>query len=69
MPYLNLKISKKLPIATQEFLAAELTRLMAEILHKEPTLTAITIEELEQSHWFINGKLQTIGVHLAIIVN
>lgn len=66
MPYLNLKISKKLPIATQEFLAAELTRLMAEILHKEPTLTAITIEELEQSHWFINGKLQTIGAHLAI---
>lgn len=66
MPYLNLKISKKLPTSTQEFLAAELTRLMAEILHKEPTLTAITIEELEQSHWFINGELQTIGAHLSI---
>lgn len=66
MPYLNLKVSQKLSAQTQEILAAELTRLMVDILHKEPTLTAITIEALENCHWFINAQLQPLGAYLSI---
>ncbi|QGX03846.1 isochorismatase family protein [Beggiatoa leptomitoformis] len=66
MPYLTLKLSKKLPVAVKAQLASELTRLMAEILCKEARLTAITIEELENSSWFIGGEIQDIGAYLAI---
>ncbi|EIJ42808.1 uncharacterized protein, 4-oxalocrotonate tautomerase [Beggiatoa alba B18LD] len=66
MPYLQLKLASSLTPEQLTHLARTLTQLMADILHKDPQLTALSIEPLPNSHWFIHGELQHVGAHLQI---
>lgn len=56
MPYLSVKLSPPPAPETADQLALALTELTAGILKKKPELTAITVEHIPSSLWFIGGK-------------
>lgn len=56
MPYLNIKIAAIESTETSEKVAALLTDLTASVLGKKRELTAVAIEYLRPSSWFIAGK-------------
>lgn len=56
MPYLSVKLSPPPTPETADQLALALTELTAAILKKKPELTAIAVEHLPSSLWFIGGK-------------
>jgi len=58
MPTLQLKISPPVPGAVQSALARELTELTAGILGKRPEVTALMIESVPASHWYIGARAE-----------
>lgn len=56
MPILTLKLSVPVSDGEAATLAQTLTGLTAVILHKDPPLTAVTIESLPARTWFIGGE-------------
>lgn len=56
MPYLNVKLCSPHSPETADQLALALTELTAGILKKKPELTAVTVEHIPSSLWFIGGK-------------
>ena len=56
MPYISIKITREGATAAQK---AELikgaTRLLEEVLHKNPATTVVTIEEVDMDSWGIGG--------------
>lgn len=56
MPYLSVKLSPPPAPETADQLALALTELTAGILKKKSELTAIAVEHIPSSLWFIGGK-------------
>ena len=55
MPYLNLKLCGEPSQETADLIAKCLTDLTAEILKKKRELTAVAVEFVAPSHWYIAG--------------
>jgi 4-oxalocrotonate tautomerase len=53
MPFISVKISKPALAAP---VAATVARLTAELLGKDPRVTAITVETVAPEQWFVAGK-------------
>ena len=57
MPYVNIKITKEGATAEQKaVLIREVTRLLAEVLGKNPQTTVVVIDEVETDNWGIGGR-------------
>ncbi len=60
MPYVNIKITREGATAEQkQQLIAGATRLLEEVLGKNPKTTFVIIEEVETDNWGIGGKSVT----------
>lgn len=60
MPFVNIKITKEGATAGQKaMLIREVTRLLAEVLGKNPKTTVVVIEEVETDNWGIGGETVT----------
>ena len=60
MPYVNIRITKE--GATPEkksILIREVTRLLADVLGKNPQTTVVVIDEVETDNWGIGGETVT----------
>jgi len=60
MPYVNIRITKE--GATPEkkaVLIREVTRLLADVLGKNPQTTFVVIDEVETDNWGISGETVT----------
>ena len=58
MPYVNIKITRE-PAATAQQKAALIqgvTKLLAEVLNKNPQTTVVVIEEIATDNWGIGGE-------------
>jgi 4-oxalocrotonate tautomerase len=61
VPYVNIKITKEGASAEQKaVLIREVTRLLAEVLGKNPQTTVVVIEEVETDNWGIGGKTVSV---------
>ena len=57
MPYVNIKITKEGATAEQKAtLIREVTRVLAEVLGKNPQTTVVVIDEVETDNWGIGGE-------------
>ena len=62
MPILNLRLSSAPDARQSAVIAATLSRLTAQLLHKAPELTSVAISHADAAHWFVGGPaLQTQG--------
>lgn len=60
MPYVNIKITREGATPDQKVrLIREVTRLLAEILGKNPQTTVVVIDEVETDNWGIGGETVT----------
>ena len=60
MPYVNIKITREGATPDQKArLIREVTRLLAEILGKNPLTTVVVIDEVETDNWGIGGETVT----------
>jgi len=60
MPYVNIKITREGATPDQKArLIREVTRLLAEILRKNPQTTVVVIDEVETDNWGIGGETVT----------
>lgn len=53
MPILKLQLSTRPDAQQSAALAATLSGLTAELLHKDPALTSVAISHLDPAHWFV----------------
>ncbi len=61
MPYVNIKITKDgVPKEKKAELIRGVTRLLADILGKNPQTTVVVIEEIETDNWGIGGETVTV---------
>lgn len=61
MPYVNIKITRKRVTAGQKAaLIAGATRLLADVLGKEPATTVVIIDEIETDNWGLGGETVTV---------
>ncbi|MBP8646150.1 MAG: 4-oxalocrotonate tautomerase family protein [Syntrophobacteraceae bacterium] len=61
MPYVNIKITKEGTTAEQKaVLIRQVTRLIEEILGKNPQTTFVIIEEVDTDNWGIAGETVTV---------
>ncbi len=61
MPYVNIKITREGTSAEQKAtLIREVTRLLVEVLGKNPATTVVVIEEVETDNWGIGGETVTV---------
>ena len=61
MPYVNIKITREGATADQKALLIEgTTRLLQDILGKNPQTTVVVIEEVETDNWGIGGETITV---------
>lgn len=61
MPYVNIKITKEGATAEQKAtLIREVTRMLAEVLGKNPQTTVVVIDEVETDNWGIGGETVSI---------
>lgn len=59
MPYVNIKVTggKEAPTVAQKAkLIAGVTRLLQDVLDKNPATTVVVIEEIAMDNWGIGGK-------------
>ncbi|EZP40825.1 tautomerase family protein [Janthinobacterium lividum] len=62
MPILNLRLSSPPDAGQSAAIAATLSQLTAQLLHKAPELTSVAISHLDAAHWFVGGpSLQAQG--------
>jgi 4-oxalocrotonate tautomerase len=60
MPYVNIKITKEDVTADQKAqLIAGVTKLLVDVLHKNPATTVVVIDEVELDNWGIGGETVT----------
>jgi 4-oxalocrotonate tautomerase len=60
MPYVNIKITKDgAPPEKKAELIQGVTRLLADVLGKNPQTTVVVIEEVETDNWGIGGETVT----------
>lgn len=56
MPYVNIKITNEGATKEQKAkLIAGVTRLLAEVLHKNPASTVVVIDEVDMDNWGLSG--------------
>lgn len=64
MPYVNVKLVKQQVNKEQkDGLINGLMDIIVNIMDRDPELTVITIDEMDQSNWFINGKTVDEAMH------
>ena len=73
MPFINIAVAnRRLSKAKRQRLFDETTRLMAEVMNKNPALTAVRIDEHPAENWAIAGEAVSAGgqpaVHMDIKV-
>src|SRR4051812_33943124 len=56
MPILNVKVSSAADAEIGARISSGLSELTARILHKNPELTALTIDFVPPEHWYVGGK-------------
>lgn len=60
MPYVNIKITKEGATKEQkEALIAGATKLLVEVLGKNPATTVVVIDEVDTDNWGIGGEVVT----------
>ena len=60
MPFVNVKITREGATAEQKAtLIREMTRLMVDVLGKNPATTIVVIEEVDTDAWGIGGETVT----------
>jgi 4-oxalocrotonate tautomerase len=60
MPYVNIKITKEGATAEQKArLISGVTKLLADVLGKNPQTTVVVIDEVETDNWGIGGESVT----------
>ena len=59
MPMLSLSLTRSLDDATRLCVARALTDLTAELLHKKPALTALSIRCVAPDHWYVGAEALT----------
>jgi len=61
MPYVNVKITREGASAAQKAeLIKGVTRLLQEVLGKNPATTVVVIDEVETDNWGIGGETVTV---------
>ncbi|MDD3519433.1 MAG: 4-oxalocrotonate tautomerase family protein [Chromatiales bacterium] len=61
MPYVNVRITKDGVSAEQKAQVIEgITRVLAEVLGKNPQTTMVVIDEVETDNWGIGGESVTV---------
>jgi 4-oxalocrotonate tautomerase len=61
MPYVNIRITKEGATAEQKAkLIQGATKLLTDILGKDPQTTVVVIDEVETDNWGINGESITV---------
>ncbi len=61
MPYVNIKITKEGVSPEQKTRLIEgVTRLLADVLGKNPQTTVVVIDEVETDNWGIGGETVTV---------
>ena len=61
MPYVNIRITREGATPEQKVeLIRGVTRLLQEILGKNPATTVVTIDEVETDNWGIGGETVTV---------
>lgn len=64
MPYVNVKVVKQQVTKQQkDLLISGLMDIIVDIMGRNPDLTVITVDEIDQSNWFIGGKSIDNSVH------
>lgn len=60
MPYVNIKITREGATAEQKARLIEgVTRLLRDVLHKNPQTTVVVIDEVDTDNWGIGGETVT----------
>jgi 4-oxalocrotonate tautomerase len=60
MPYVNIKITRENVTADQKAqLIAGVTKLLVDVLHKNPATTVVVIDEVDTDNWGIGGESVT----------
>jgi 4-oxalocrotonate tautomerase len=60
MPYVNIRITKEGVTADQKArLISGATRLLADVLAKNPATTVVVIDEVETDNWGVGGETVT----------
>ncbi len=61
MPYVNIKITREGATSEQKAeLIRGVTRLLADVLGKNPQTTVVVIDEVDTDHWGIGGESVTV---------
>lgn len=61
MPYVNIKITREGASAEQKAeLIAGVTRLLQQVLDKNPATTVVVIDEVDTDNWGIGGESVTV---------
>lgn len=61
MPYVNIKITREGATAAQKAaLIAGVTKLLAEVLGKNPATTVVVIDEVDTDNWGLGGETVTV---------
>ena len=61
MPYVNIRITREGATTEQKAeLIRGVTRLLQEVLGKNPATTVVTIDEVETDNWGIGGETVTV---------
>ena len=61
MPYVNIRITREGATKEQKAeLIGGVTRLLQEILGKNPATTVVTIDEVDMDNWGIGGETVTV---------
>ena len=60
MPYINIKITNEgVTNAQRQQLIAGATQMMVDVLHKDPKLTFVVIDEINTDNWGVAGESTT----------
>jgi 4-oxalocrotonate tautomerase len=69
MPFVNIKVAgPRLTPEQVQRLQSEVTRLMADVMHKKHELTAVLVEQFEGSWWTVRASAVRAAAHLDVKV-
>lgn len=60
LPFVNIKITKGASTEQKAQLIAGVTKLLQDVLDKNPQTTVVLIEEIETDNWGIGGESVTV---------
>ena len=59
MPYVNVKMLKGRSVEQKNAVIAGVTKVVSEVLNKNPEATYVVIDEVDSDNWGIGGKSMT----------